>query len=64
VPVLLLVAGQPPDDRRAEAVEVFRRALPDAAVRHCSDSGHNALIDAAEEALEDVGDWLRENGSG
>lgn len=59
VPVLLLVAGQPPDDGRADAVAEFERALPAADVRHYPDAGHNVLLDAAEPALADVAAWLQ-----
>jgi pimeloyl-ACP methyl ester carboxylesterase len=59
LPVLLLVAGQPPRDRRAAEVEAFREAVPKAEVRYFLDSGHNVLLDAADEAIPTVGEWLR-----
>lgn len=58
LPVMLLVAGQPPNDQRAAAVSDFERALPGATVRHYPEAGHNVLLDVGEEAIADVGDWL------
>ena len=59
VPVLLLVAGEPPRDERAAEVEAFKEAAPKAEVRYFPDSGHNVLLDAADEAIPTVGEWLR-----
>jgi pimeloyl-ACP methyl ester carboxylesterase len=61
LPVLLLVAGRPEDERRAAEVESFARAVPNAEVRHFPDAGHNVLLDAADEAIPLVADWLAEH---
>lgn len=61
LPVLLLVAGQPPSDDRAEEVESFRRTIPRAEVLHFAESGHSVLIDAADKAIPAVADWLAEH---
>ena len=58
VPTLLLVADRPEDARQQEEVEAFRQALPDAEVRLFPGSGHNVLVDAADEAIPAVGGWL------
>lgn len=58
LPVLLLVAGQPPGDERVNEVEAFRRAIPRAEVLHFAEAGHNVLVDAADEAIPAVGEWL------
>lgn len=58
LPVLLLVAGQPPSGERAAEVEAFQQAIPRAEVRHFPDAGHSVLIDAADEAIPAVGAWL------
>jgi len=58
LPVLLLVAGQPERVQRASEVEAFERALPSAEVRRFPDAGHNVLLDAADEAIPLVGEWL------
>lgn len=58
LPVLLLVAGQPESDHRAAEVEAFAHAVPQATVRHFPDAGHNVLLDAADEAIPAVGEWL------
>ena len=62
LPVLLLVAGQPEADRRAAEVESFTRAVPKAEVRHFREAGHNVLLDAADESIPLVADWLAEHG--
>jgi pimeloyl-ACP methyl ester carboxylesterase len=58
LPVLLLVAGQPPRDERAAEVEAFKAAVPKAEVRCFPDSGHNVLLDAADQSIPTVGEWL------
>lgn len=58
LPVLLLVAGQPARDQRAAEVEAFEQTVPKAEVRHFPDAGHNVLLDAADEAIPVVGEWL------
>lgn len=58
VPILLLVAGQPASDERAAEVEAFKRAVPKAELRHFPAAGHNVLLDAADEAVPAVGEWL------
>jgi pimeloyl-ACP methyl ester carboxylesterase len=58
LPVLLLVAGQPESDQRAAEVEAFEEAVPQASVRHFPDAGHNVLLDAPDEAISAVGEWL------
>jgi pimeloyl-ACP methyl ester carboxylesterase len=58
LPVLLLVAGQPLRDERAAEVEAFGQAVPKAEVRHFPKSGHNVLLDAPDEAIPAVADWL------
>ena len=60
LPVLLLVAGQPVSERRAAEVEAFEHAVPKATVRHFPEAGHNVLLDAADEAIPAVTDWLAE----
>ena len=58
LPVLLLVAGQPARDERAAEVAAFERAIPAAEVCHFPDAGHNVLLDAQDEAIRAVGEWL------
>ena len=58
LPVLLLVAGQPARDQRAAEVAAFEQALPKAEVRHFPAAGHNVLLDAGDEAIPLVGEWL------
>jgi lipase len=58
IPILLLVAGQPADETRDAEVVAFQRALPDADVLRFPKAGHNVLLDAADEAIPAVGDWL------
>jgi len=58
IPILLLVAGKPPNENRDAEVDGFRRALPRADILHFPASGHNVLLDAADEAIPAVGDWL------
>jgi pimeloyl-ACP methyl ester carboxylesterase len=58
LPVLLLVAGQPALNERAAEVDAFEQAVPKAEVRHFPDAGHNVLLDAADEAIPTVGEWL------
>lgn len=62
LPVLLLVAGRPEVDHRAAEVESFARAVPNAEVRHFPGAGHNVLLDAADEAIPLVADWLAKSG--
>lgn len=58
IPILLLVAGKPPNENRDAEVAAFRRALPLADILRFPASGHNVLLDAADEAIPAVGDWL------
>lgn len=58
LPVLLLVAGQPENDRRAAEVAAFEQVVPQATVRHFPSAGHNVLLDAPDEAITLVGEWL------
>jgi pimeloyl-ACP methyl ester carboxylesterase len=58
LPVLLLVAGQPAREQRAAEIKAFSEAVPQAEIRHFPDSGHNVLLDAADEAIPVVGEWL------
>jgi pimeloyl-ACP methyl ester carboxylesterase len=58
LPVLLLVAGKPERDQRAAEVEIFQRTVPDSVVRHFPEAGHNVLLDAADDAVSLVGEWL------
>lgn len=58
VPVLLLVAGQPPRADRADEVAAFRRTLPGAEVLDFPESGHNILVDESDRAIPAVADWL------
>jgi pimeloyl-ACP methyl ester carboxylesterase len=58
LPVLLLVAGQPARPERTAEVEAFQQAVPTAEVRHFSGARHNVLLDAADEAIPAVGEWL------
>ena len=60
IPILLLVAGGLANDRQHAEVDAFRRALPQAEIRRFPESGHNVLLDVAEEAIPPVGDWLAE----
>jgi pimeloyl-ACP methyl ester carboxylesterase len=58
IPILLLVAGRPPNERRDAEVAAFALALPEADILHFPESGHNVLLDAADEAIPAVGEWL------
>lgn len=58
IPILLLVAGPSENAQQQGDIEAFRQALPDADVRDYPESGHNVLLDAADEAIPAVGDWL------
>ncbi|MBA2385365.1 MAG: alpha/beta hydrolase [Actinobacteria bacterium] len=57
-PILLLVAGRSANERQQADLVAFRAALPDADVHLYPDSGHNVLLDAADEAIPAVADWL------
>jgi pimeloyl-ACP methyl ester carboxylesterase len=48
-----------PRDERAAEVEAFKEAIPKAEVRSFPDSGHNVLLDAADQAIPTVEEWLR-----
>ncbi len=61
VPILLLVAGQSKGAEHQADVEAFRQALPEADLRHYPESGHTVLLDAADEAIPTVADWLAEH---
>lgn len=61
LPVLLLVAGQPPSDDRAAEVEAFQQAIPRAEVLRFPDAGHSVLIDAADQAIPAVAAWLADH---
>jgi pimeloyl-ACP methyl ester carboxylesterase len=61
VPILLLLAGQSKGPEHQADVEAFRRALPDADIRDFPESGHNVLLDAADEAIPAVAEWLSEH---
>ena len=58
IPVLLLVAGRPPDERRASEVEGFAAAVPSAEILHFPDAGHSVLLDSPDEAIAAIGEWL------
>jgi len=58
IPILLLVAGKPPNPRRDAEVVAFQRALPTAEILRFPAAGHNVLLDAADEAVPAVGEWL------
>ena len=60
-PILLLLAGQSKGAEHAAEVEAFRQALPDADVRVFPESGHNVLLDAPDEAIPAIADWLTEH---
>lgn len=60
IPILLLVAGKPPNENRDDEVAAFQRALPSADVLLFPESGHNVLLDAADEAIPAVGAWLEQ----
>lgn len=60
IPILLLVAGQPSSEKRDAEVAAFRRAVPTAEVLRFPESGHNVLLDAADEAIPAVGAWLEQ----
>lgn len=61
VPVLLLVAGQSKGVEHQADVEAFLQALPDAEIRHFPDSRHDVLVQAADEAIPAIADWLAEH---
>lgn len=61
LPVLLLVAGQPPRQDREAEVAAFQQAVPQAEVRRFPEAGHSVLIDAADEAIPAVAAWLAEH---
>ena len=58
LPVLLLVAGRPPRADREAEVAAFQEAVPQAEVRRFPDAGHSVLVDAGDEAIPAVGEWL------
>ena len=59
LPVLLVAATEPQVERRADDLARFRAALPGAEIRTIVGAGHNLLVDAPEETIRLVGDWLR-----
>lgn len=58
LPVILLVAGQPARPERIAEVAAFELAVPAAEVRPFAAASHNVLLDAPDEAIPAVGDWL------
>lgn len=58
IPILLLVAGKSKGEEQQTEVEAFRQALPEAETRDYPESGHDVLLDAADEAIPAVGEWL------
>jgi pimeloyl-ACP methyl ester carboxylesterase len=60
VPVLLLLAGEPPETREQNeaAAPVFREAIPHAEVRLCEGWGHDPIADGGPALAAIVGEWL------
>lgn len=60
IPVLLLLATEPPEARELSEpdVERFSAALPDATVRWLVGCGHDLVADAGPALAETIGDWL------
>lgn len=61
VPILLLLAGQSKGDEHQADVDAFRQALPEAVIRDFPESGHNVLLDAPDEAIPAIAEWLAEH---
>lgn len=61
VPILLLVAGKSKGEGHHADIEAFRQGLPDADIRNYPESGHNVLLDAPDEAIPAVADWLAQH---
>jgi pimeloyl-ACP methyl ester carboxylesterase len=59
VPVLALVATEPPDENRDAAVAAFRVMVPQATVQLLPGRHHWLLEEASEQIAGLVGDWLR-----
>ena len=61
VPVLLLLATQPPHvDQNREHLPRFQAAVPHADVRFVEGAGHGVLADAGPPLGDDIGRWVRE----
>jgi pimeloyl-ACP methyl ester carboxylesterase len=60
VPVLLLLASEPPGTREQNeaAAPVFRAAIPHAEVRFCNGWGHDLIADGGPALATIVGEWL------
>jgi pimeloyl-ACP methyl ester carboxylesterase len=61
VPILLLLAGQSKGEEHQADIDAFRMALPEADIRGFPESGHNVLLDAPDEAIPPIADWLAEH---
>jgi pimeloyl-ACP methyl ester carboxylesterase len=64
VPVLLLVATEPPVERRSADLEHFRAVLPDAEVVVIEGAEHNVLETRPREAIPLIETWLRRVAAG
>ncbi len=62
VPVLLLAATEPFVERRADDIDQFRAALPNAEVHLIEGAEHNVLETAPAAAVPLIGAWLRRAG--
>ena len=60
VPILLLLASEPPELGAQNEAQVprFRDTFPQAEVHVVPDAGHSLLTDAPDEVARRVGDWL------
>jgi pimeloyl-ACP methyl ester carboxylesterase len=60
LPVLLLVATEPPEleEFRRDAVERFRAAVPQADVERVANAGHDLVLDAGPAVGDLIGRWL------
>lgn len=59
VPVLVLVAGQPPEAEQHADLERFTATVPQAEIRRMDDCGHDLIADAGPEVARILRTWLQ-----